>query len=281
MALLEDGDSSPPVARCSRPRAIVLRNDTRGARRSKASPARTRVALGELDGAGRDRRERRALRDRSARRTEDRLVLRPAREPPLRRALRRGARACSISIASAAASASSPRWPAPIRSSRIDRSEPALELGRALGRAQRRRRALPLRARRRVRGAGAAARPGRALRCRDRRSAGLRRIEEGSRARRCAAIASWRGLSASLVAKGGIALHRLLLASSRAEAFAEAVRRGLARCRARRPRSSPSDRRRARPSGASLAARKRLSQSAASGTRLKCGPAPGNYVDRR
>ena len=87
----------PMLVELIRPRGIVLRNE-RGVAQTRGDSSARRLALGPVARrAGVYRRARPALRRRSARGTEDRLLSRPAREPPCgRRLLPRAPRARSV-----------------------------------------------------------------------------------------------------------------------------------------------------------------------------------------
>ena len=87
-----------------RPRNIVARNDAPGRASSRAWPSEVKVLKGELPEPARAGRERPHLRRRPGRRAEDRLVLRPARQPRASPPVSRAARTCSTSTATAAAS---------------------------------------------------------------------------------------------------------------------------------------------------------------------------------
>ena len=97
-----------------KPRAIVLRNDS-AVRGLEGLAEEVRVARGALDGPVAVEENGATLRGRPARRPEDRLVLRPARQPRLRRASWPAAGGCSTSTPTPAASASRRRWPGPRR----------------------------------------------------------------------------------------------------------------------------------------------------------------------
>ena len=122
---------------------------------------------------------------------EDRLVLRPARQPRLHGGARQGATRCSMPIATPAASASPRRKRVRRKSSCLDCSAPALALAEESAAANGV--VVQVRQGRRVRGTGASGRREGDLRHRHRRSAAFRdaRARIWSPARR--PIASWRG----------------------------------------------------------------------------------------
>ena len=86
------------------PKTIVLKNDS-PVRELEGLKREVTVAKGDASGTDRADRERREVRRRPVGRPEDRLVLRPARQPPLHGRAREGRATCSTSTATAAASA--------------------------------------------------------------------------------------------------------------------------------------------------------------------------------
>ena len=118
--------SSRRCARCCRRRDRAAQRQP-GAR-TRGPAARDPNCPWQPALSGRDRGERRGLRDRPARRAEDRLVLRPARQPRLCRPARAAAPACSTSIAMPAVLRCRRRAPGAQSVLAIDRSEPALAL---------------------------------------------------------------------------------------------------------------------------------------------------------
>ena len=118
------------LAALLQPQAIVLRNDS-PARAQEGLPREARVALGAFERAEPGPRKRRPVSDRSARRAEDRLVFRPARQSRALSPGWRGGRASSTFIAAPAGLRCRRRAPAPAEVLGIDRSEPALALAAA------------------------------------------------------------------------------------------------------------------------------------------------------
>ena len=241
------------------PRAIVLRNDSAGARARR--PCAGELASPSASSTGRSSSSRTArVSRRSARRAEDRLVLRPARQPPLRRRLRRRrARARSLLLRRRLRH----RWrrsPAPMQVLASTARRPALELAAASADAQRRRRALPLRSA-----------PMRSSELERLRSQGERfdlviadppAFAQARRRIWGRALRGYRKLARLAACSVGQGRHRSssppARTMSRPTAFADAVRRGLAGCRSATAGSSPR-RRRPRSSGASLSPGERLS----------------------
>ncbi len=111
------------------PRVVVLRNDS-SVRELEGLTREVRVAKGEMSGPIEVRENGARFPGRPVRRPEDRLVLRPAREPRLHGRPAPRTAACSTSTATPAASACQAAVAGAAAVTACDRSEPALALAR-------------------------------------------------------------------------------------------------------------------------------------------------------
>ena len=214
------------------PAAIVLRND---------SPVRALEGLALIHSGGARHarlhgsgpRKRRRLPDRPARRPEDRMVLRPARQSAVCR--RAGARCASPRLLllhwRLCGAGGSRRGRAGARGRQLGAGAGAR---RRSGEAERSRRDLPLSPRRGVCRGRPARRGGRTFRPRHRRSPGLCSIAQGG-------AGGAAGIPQADAARGGAdrdrrhPLHRLVLLQCRRRGFRRSGPARACRCRARRP----------------------------------------------